>query len=598
MSIKLSILFYSLILLFLHFTVQVTLDKITSDVTDILYKLTEEVKKSYFNRCSECKNCSKPTCSFINNYLKCLDKVKILSCTECSGSLTDTEHSVFQMSNFYSTNQENKYKILNVTIIQNTICYTALLDDFFVQYKNYDDYLQLLYFSTGNGIHRTYPGKINCRIYDHKLRPWWNGAVTGSKNIIFLLEVSKLYSSNAEFEIAKSIAKVINDGASYSDYICFVIYSTEIDGFKVIQECSDAISDLKTKVKAYIDSLNYNNIKSTKKSIDYFTMLDSLFKFIRMSEYTGNTIGSDIFLIHITSGFHPIESQNSDNIFNYYLKLKENLILKYKKLDIYNYLINSNIDIKIFNKIACDTNGSTEIVKSSNDIESKVNIFYFSLMISNRHSYVNWAAPYDDANGIGKVTTGSIPIFVLDYGGLTFLGTASADILISSVEKSYDNNMSFIERILKSKSRLNASKLTTNTCDLDKIRSLQCTPEEERAHCDSSKVYLNTYPDCIEKTSNKVLCNLQNDDGNIILSTESTFSLIDLVNKSPCCINCMYSKIKIIIIIVMTISSLMVIFGLCLHKKLTSHKKRINIEDFHNNIKDYVLLKIFKEKDH
>ena len=130
-----------------------------------------------------------------------------------------------------------------------------------------------------------------------------------------------------------------------------------------------------------------------------------------------------------------------------------------------------------------------------------------------------------------------------------FLGVASVDILISSVEKSYENNTEFIERVLKSRSRLNFSRLTTNTCQLDKIRTLKCIPEAERVFCDINRLFLNTFPECPNETSKKVLCDRIDKDGNKIITTKENFTLVDFVTVSPCCINCNYSNITIIIII-------------------------------------------------
>ena len=550
---------------------QLTLDELMDSVNTIIIKFSKEIENKYYQRCDNCTSCSIPACSFINYNLKCLTDKPLNQCTECIGSLGNQEKSIFHMSNIHTSNEDNKFNLLNDIVTQNTICYTALLDDFFIKSIKKASYIELLYFSSSNGIQRRYPGGLVCSPYDHKLRPFWTGTISGSKNIILLLEITKLYESNIEFEIMQRMANLIIEGSTFSDSICLVIYNNsqdKLESVKIIQDCYDGLDSLKTKLKEYINNLNYDSLSSPNAMVDYINLFNKLFDFVIMSDYTGNFISSDVFIIHIYSGFNPISFQSEQSILDHYHLLKERFPFKSKRFIMFNYIIGKNSSKSLFDSISCDNNGASERLFTVDQIESKINVFYLSLMMNNINNFVTWSAPYESASGAGQITTASIPIFIYDSNHLVFLGVASADVKISTIDVYYYNNIAFIERVLKSKSRQNPSKMSTNKCQSDKIRTVQCTPIKERPFCDSSVLYLDTYPICPHSSISDFLCDLNDSNGNLIKSNKNNFSLSDLNSKSPCCVKCNNTSLISIIILLIIVILILTIIGLITHRKI------------------------------
>jgi len=128
-----------------------------------------------------------------------------------------------------------KYNLTNEE--KHLICSTAKLEDYFHSLDGIrDGKFTTVYLGTSTGIKRAYPkikiddsqqdNKFPCNVYDPRFRGWYISAISGKKNIVFIIDHT--YSHSAELETVKLAAKLMVGTFGTIDNIAVISLSDKV----------------------------------------------------------------------------------------------------------------------------------------------------------------------------------------------------------------------------------------------------------------------------------------------------------------------------------------------------------------------------------
>lgn len=117
-----------------------------------------------------------------------------------------------------------------------TICYSKQLDPWFVnKHKEDNDFWGAVgiedpsfFFGSQDGIFRIFPARHSkvCGEYDPRVRPWYNAASSGPKNIVMVLDTSGSMEGKL-LDLLKLAARRVINSLSFGDKVSVVQFSTD-----------------------------------------------------------------------------------------------------------------------------------------------------------------------------------------------------------------------------------------------------------------------------------------------------------------------------------------------------------------------------------
>ena len=288
------------------------LDNLFEESTKLLLELADKMKKKYFQRCSDKCICSVLSCS--NGYEAnfCSKAFDEEGCN-CPGHRVNLDKLTTHIGNIYQTDEEIIQKVRTDESFRTTMCYANQLEEVIKKYEIPKEIFKI-YFATTNGLFLSYPGLPDCRKYDHRVRPWWIGTITGSKNIIFLIDISKEVTAE-KFTLMKEASSTILSFSNKSDKISLIPYDNKI--YPGIYGLDGSLSN-QNIIKDFLDKLTITNYPS-----DFHSVISSFFIKLREMKLNGNLMVSDIFIVNLTAGVPKSETTEvkTDNQFDSKLNL-------------------------------------------------------------------------------------------------------------------------------------------------------------------------------------------------------------------------------------------------------------------------------------
>ena len=260
--------------------------------------------------------------------------------------------------------------------------------------------------------------------YQPTLRPWYVSGSSGQKNMVILLDISdSAPDSDGRVEISKEIAKLFLGTLSFRDFVTIIPYS---DFAMPYDENFLTRGDIENVVvlETYVDGITVNSGSSTNIGLALQTAYDIL----KSSDESGDTSGCTNTIVLLTNGENEI-----------------------KTVDPLTVVEDSGIDAMIFSfiispddenparlvptQLACSTDGLVEVYTGTEfDYTNPVELFGTYLSSGIENTQVRWSEPYIDAFGLGKIITGSRPVYSTDENGISTLRSIIAtDILFSNI---------------------------------------------------------------------------------------------------------------------------------------------------------------------
>lgn len=558
-----------------------TLDDVFTNTNNFLEKIGQGIKKHYLNRCSQNCKCSVHSCSLGLEVNYC-DKRSTAEGCECEGNMTNRGKSVVFLDNLYKTEDELMDLIQNDINTRRTICFSARIDEEILK-NDIPEEVYWIYFSTFNGIFRLYPGMSYCIKYDHRLRPWWIGAITGSKNLFILIENSKELN-DASFALIKTTAKRLITGTNLSDRITVMSFNENLE---INIAAVNGNEEGQLKASNFVDSLVLVN----NKGVNIKQVIEDLFNELLILNKNGDIISADIFAIYLGSGVTNSSGDNSINatsITDLWTTSSVNKVNLYNKIFLisYSYVVDtSNQSDNILYSLICLTNGLEFYIGNENDIFDKLNSFYSLLQVGNQSNTINWSSPYLSTGDLGYTTTASLPIYDDSLNPPLLIGTISADIQLSFLLPMVNNNLYFIEQILEMKSKSQLTILNLSDCIADKYRTAKCLSEDVRKFCPSYRSNFIDFPECNSVLNGSVFC-----IGDLNLDISAIDSL------SMCCYNC--NLIKTAVIIIISFIVVLLIIWIIVYLILNARLYKFNNKNTRKLMRKHMINIIFIGKDY
>jgi len=402
-------------------TIYADMDALMKEVEIDVINLRDLLESSYSTRCSltdfNIKSCSYFACSSSYPTLQCKTEFNTTSCA-CStktGMMMFMEKSGIRMANFFEpyTNPLDKG-------VQEIVGSSSVLDDAFKQLSIEKPYYKFLYFGSINGISRSYPLRPTCTQFDSRVRPWYIGASSGTKNLIFILDTSGSMSGLRLTTLKESILVLINTLTS-SDRIGLITFNSVATAYN--DTLIRATNQNKLRITDLINSLNATG---GSNFTDAFAKADFL---ISNTPIEFDTPCKTI-LFFITDG-KPTEGIIEIDSLVYYIDNLPNL----KNVTIFSYSVGTLLDTKIPEKISCIRKGIFEYVQDYTTFSDSFNSYFIAISFDIALSKPIWIEPYEDSNGLGQMTTAAIPVFDRSGSKPFLIGVLGIDVTINDLLK-------------------------------------------------------------------------------------------------------------------------------------------------------------------
>eukprot|EP00210_Caulerpa_lentillifera_P007414 g7085.t1 len=422
----------------------------------ILARLAEEVvqlfeqRHSYLRRCE----CSIHSCSNNVTEFECsnsLGNVESVCGADCKGRMINFDSSVVltppgaNISSLSPRLKESVCLYSNLKPLMKELVSTANPS--------------WLYFGGVDGSIRIYPAFLwerevedgnerlgHCSSYDPRIRPWFIGASTRPKDIVFVIDTSASMDSpvdenskESRWNVTRHAVVSIFGTLSSFDYVNVVTFAKTAKRL-------DRRSSLRQGTE---ENLNYLVEKVKDEDTSEGTNFDAAFgeAFDILSSACGedpvNKSCSECqkIILFLTDGRDTSQRKNRsidasemlEKIETYQSNLEQ---ATSQRASIFTFSMGSTSDDSIPRQIACANNGSWSFIGPDTDPLAALNSYYHFLTSTGNSDTPIWINPYEDDGGLGLITTVAKPVYsrgTSDLDGI-FLGVVGSDVQLKDLE--------------------------------------------------------------------------------------------------------------------------------------------------------------------
>lgn len=119
-------------------------------------------------------------------------------------------------------------------------------------------------------------------------------------------------------------------------------------------------------------------------------------------------------------------------------------------------------------KISCGNRGLYSHITSTSDLVGAMNNYYQFLAVGLNRRSVVWSEPYEDALGIGQVTTASLPIYDNTTQPPTLVGVAGVDVRMEVFNSFGDSSTDLLGYLIQRSSV--CSSFSLSDCEFERLR--------------------------------------------------------------------------------------------------------------------------------
>lgn len=279
----------------------------------------------------------------------------------------------------------------------------------------------------------------------------------------------------SKLSFMKEACKNILNALTVSDWIGIIVFNTNAQNYR--EYLIRANSTNKAEILNYIENLEATgNTNYEEAFTKTFALLSNTFQ----NEYGNNNCKK--ILMFLTDGAPSVGEQNATK-----------LISKIKGLDqwnstIFTYFLGADADsaqsaINLLKKIACEFHGFFQVIPSSRDISSIMGNYYIYVAAGLNRSTCIWTEPYDDAVGLGKVTTAAYPIYDRSSNPPYLIGVTGLDLLLEDLI-AFENYDQILDELISRSGRCTSDILSE--CHLESLRGdYKCNSIDENTTCES-----------------------------------------------------------------------------------------------------------------
>ena len=328
-------------------------------------------------------------------------------------------------------------------------------------------------------------------MYDPRRRPWFVGASTGPKDIVLIVDKSGSmtnfvgFSNTTKWNLVVDAVTDMIDTFTFSDYIGLVTFSDEAD--TVLQRSGlvkGHAENLELLKEALRDEIPDGKTNFTAAFNAAFPLL-----WEGCSDESAACSNCEKILLFLTDGRDRSgedgQSIQSTEMLATVQSLQERLEDETgKRAAIFTYSLSNEADDAIPRQIACANDGAWSFIGPYTNTLDALNSYYLYTAAGRRIESQVWIEPYEDASGLGIVTTVAAPFYARGTEDVpdVFLGVVGHDVPIWELEFEGLTRQEVFTAIFDRSSR--CTMADTTPCELQVYRNAH----DEKALCP------DTYP--------------------------------------------------------------------------------------------------------
>ncbi|KAG8192701.1 hypothetical protein JTE90_009725 [Oedothorax gibbosus] len=316
--------------------------------------------------------------------------------------------------------------------ILNGLKWSSALDEIFKNNsKTYPD-LMWQHFGSTSGFMRSYPAskwvvlprKPNFPdLYDVRLRPWYVHASSSPKDMLILMDVSGSMHGQT-MEIMKIAVKTLLTTLGENDFVNIISFNTTAKWVSCFDTLVQANRRNKQILSKKIEDLEDGNMAKLSLGLEFAFKALARFRENRTEYWAGSECNQVIMLFSdggTEEAWDVLEKYNSD-----------------KSIRVFSYAIGPHpIPYATLKEIACSNRGYFTAIQAMGAIRTKIQDYIRVLgrpMVSSVARNFEWTNFYFDSNGLGMMTTVTLPVFNrTEIGNHTFVGVMGIDVALQEL---------------------------------------------------------------------------------------------------------------------------------------------------------------------
>lgn len=333
----------------------------------------------------------------------------------------------------------------------------------------------------------SYPGRVwgfssfGCTAYDPRVRPWYVAGASGAKRLVLVLDRSGSMGSlsvrDSRINVALAAARSVLETLTSADYAQVVSFSTTatVQGNGRLLPMNEQNREALTR---YVDSIspaggtNFADALSTT-----FNVLDN-----SQAQEIGSTACRSVILF-LTDGAPENGDAAVTRLENWLAGLpaerRDNTFL-------FTYTLGPDADTRADlqeypKRMACIGNGVWAPITNNANLRTKMVQYYQFLATGIQRDSVVWVEPYEDINGLGLVTTASLPVYDDTVSPPALLGVAGVDITMSDFNSLAANPDDVLSALISRSQVCGAN--TFNNCTVELLRGDHACNETLAQQC-------------------------------------------------------------------------------------------------------------------
>jgi len=389
--------------------------------------------------------CSKHACS--NDFLDspCDESLRAPDFCKTKGQRVDTDGSIVR------TPPGTFPSIVSVEMKEN-ICVYQNMRSFITEYGYIDDQ-GWSYVGLRDGTMHRYPeiarmrgieggdeNLNNCQEYDPRTRPWYIGGITGPKDIVLVVDKSNSMGEGfriggqTKWSVTQRAVLDILDTFTFNDFVNVVTFSDN----------SSALWNATGFVRGQSDNMRELKRLVSEEQPGGETNFRAAFRtaFHLLSDAcSGEAACSNCqkIILFLTDGrdrSRGNESVKPSRMARFIERWQQHLEQTSggNRASIFTYSMTSDADDAIPRQIACANDGVWSFIGPDTNTLDVLNSYYLYIGARRRTENPVWIELYEDASGLGEVTTVAIPFYAKGTNHTVFLGVVGHTVLLHEIE--------------------------------------------------------------------------------------------------------------------------------------------------------------------
>ena len=285
-----------------------------------------------------------------------------------------------------------------------------------------------------------------CQPYDPRLRPWFIRASTGPKDIVFVIDKSNSMNDFAvrgekttKWDLVRNAVAQMLKTLTFTDFVNIVLFS---DDATMVWQNSSLARGTKTSIRNMTETLMQ---ETTHGYTNFRKAFEKAFPLL-WNECDTGSIDSPLcsrcekVILFLTDGRDTSvggKSIKPSKMAKVIEKQQQKLEKETgKRAAIFTFSMSEQADDAIPRQIACANGGAWTYIGPYTDPLDALNSYYLYLAAGMNSSLPVWIEPYEDASGLGTVTTVAVPFHVRHESTNVdiFLGVVGHQVLFEELQ--------------------------------------------------------------------------------------------------------------------------------------------------------------------